>query len=193
MVEIDISTITAEFTSDSDTLADQAAQELANLGSQNPEIFSQLLADSSMDVRWWTVRSLAGIDSPEAHSLLIHALDDPDIPVRQCAALALQQQPVPRAIPALVQTLGCADQLLRRLAGDALIAVGSDAVPDLIAVLQDGPQISRIEAARALALIADTRAVPALFQALDEESAIMEHWAGEGLEKMGIGMVFYSP
>jgi len=21
----------------------------------------------------------------------------------------------------------------------------------------------------------------------------MEHWAGEGLEKMGVGMVFYSP
>jgi HEAT repeat protein len=59
--------------------------------------------------------------------------------------------------------------------------------------LQDGSKFSRIEAARALALIGDTRAVPALFKALDEESAVMEHWAGEGLERMGIGMVFYSP
>lgn len=193
MVEIDISAITAEFTSDSDTRADQAARELANLGSQNPEVFSQLLADSRMDVRWWTVRSLAGIDSPDAQSMIIHALDDPDIPVRQCAALALHQHPVPQAIPGLVQTLGSADPLLRRLAGDALIAAGSDAVPELIAVLQDGSQFSRIEAARALALIGDTRAVPALFEALDEESAVMEHWAGEGLERMGIGMVFYSP
>ena len=29
--------------------------------------------------------------------------------------------------------------------------------------------------------------------ALDDSSALIEYWAGEGLEKMGVGMVFYKP
>jgi HEAT repeat protein len=52
---------------------------------------------------------------------------------------------------------------------------------------------ARIQAARALALIGDTRAIPELFNALDGDSALLEYWAGEGLEKMGVGMVFFTP
>jgi hypothetical protein len=28
---------------------------------------------------------------------------------------------------------------------------------------------------------------------LDSDSAVLEHWASEGLEKMGVGMSFFSP
>jgi len=50
-----------------------------------------------------------------------------------------------------------------------------------------------VEAVRALAKIGDQRAIPALFEALDDNSALIEYWASEGLEKMGVGMVFYKP
>jgi hypothetical protein len=44
-----------------------------------------------------------------------------------------------------------------------------------------------------LAQIGDPRSIPALFTALDEDSALMEYWASEGLEKMGVGIVFFEP
>ena len=44
-----------------------------------------------------------------------------------------------------------------------------------------------------LAKIGDERAIPVLFEALDDSSALIEYWASEGLEKMGVGMVFYKP
>lgn len=193
MNKLELSSIASNFASGSDLVADQTARELAELGSQNLEVYQQLLDDGRPDVRWWAVRSLAEIESPDVTPQLIRALDDADIAVCQCAALALQQQSDARAIPALIQVLNASDQLLRRLAGDALIAAGGDAVPALLEVMQDSPKKARIEAARALALIGDTRAIPELFKALDDESALMEHWAGEGLEKMGVGMVFFSP
>jgi HEAT repeat protein len=46
---------------------------------------------------------------------------------------------------------------------------------------------------RALARIGDQRAIPALFRALDDESALIEYWATKGLEDMGVGMIFFEP
>jgi HEAT repeat protein len=59
--------------------------------------------------------------------------------------------------------------------------------------MQKGEHVARLEAVRALAKIGDERAIPALFDALDNDSALIEYWASEGLEKMGVGMVFYKP
>ena len=189
----EISAIAADFASSSDKRAEKAARDLAATGSQNLEAYTRLLNDRRVDVRWWSVRSLAEIDSPVVIPLLIHSLDDADISVRQCAALALQQQPDPRAIPPLILLLNSSDQLLGRLAGDALLAAGSVAGPALLDVLGNSRPKARIEAMRALALIGDTRAIPEMFEALDGDSALVEHWAGVGLEKMGVGMVFYAP
>ncbi len=85
------------------------------------------------------------------------------------------------------------DALTRRLAGDALVAIGSQIVPQLLDVMQNGEHVARLEATRALAKIGDECAIPALFEALDDGSALIEYWASEGLEKMGVGMVFYKP
>jgi HEAT repeat protein len=193
MNEVNLPAISSIFASGSDHQAEEAAIELAAAGSHNLAVFSQLLTDQHMDVRWWAVRSLAEINSPEVTPLLLQALQDSDNSVRQCAALALQRQPDPRSIPALIRSLKSPDQLLARIAGDALIAAGGDAVPALLEVMQTFPHHARLEAARALGLIGDTRAIPELFKALDGDSALLEHWAGEGLEKMGVGMVFYTP
>ena len=63
----------------------------------------------------------------------------------------------------------------------------------LLDAMQHGEHLARLEAVRALAKIGDQRAIPALFEALDDSSALIEYWASEGLEKMGVGMVFYKP
>jgi HEAT repeat protein len=193
MSKLELTKIASDFAYGSDKIAEGTARDLARLASGDLEVFKQLLKDQRSDVRWWAVRSLAEIESPEITPLLITSLNDADVSVRQCAALALQKHPDQKAIPALIGMLKSTDQLLSRLAGDALIASGADAVPALLEVMQEDHPTARIQAARALALIGDTRAIPELFNALDGDSALLEYWAGEGLEKMGVGMVFFTP
>lgn len=193
MSKLEITKIASDFAYGSDKIAEGTARDLARLASGDLKVYKQLLQDQRADVRWWAVRSLAEIESPEITPLLITSLDDADVSVRQCAALALQKHPDQRAISALIEMLKSTDQLLSRLAGDALVASGGDAVPALLEVMQADHPAARIQAARALALISDTRAIPELFNALDGDSALLEYWAGEGLEKMGVGMVFFAP
>ena len=190
---IDKTDLITEFTSGSDIRAEKAALQLASAGSESLEILSQLSEYQNPDVRWWATRSLAEIHTTEATHLLLKALRDPEPEVRQCAALALRGQPHTESIPQLIHLLSASDQLLARLSGDALIAIGSEAVPPLLAVMDDGSQSARLEAARALAAIGDTRAIPVLFKVFECDSAIMEHWAEQGLEKMGVGTMYFKP
>jgi HEAT repeat protein len=150
-----------------------------------------LASDPDPDARWWAIRTLAAISDPAVPPLLHAALNDPDLDVRQCAALALRIQPDRDAVLTLVRSLSQGDALLARLSGDALIAVGLPAVPSLIEALDGPPGTARTEAARALALIGDQRAIPSLYAALDDHSALVAHWAEEGLTRMGVGMVFF--
>ncbi|MES0359989.1 MAG: HEAT repeat domain-containing protein [Anaerolineales bacterium] len=193
MAEIDKPALLAEFTSGSDEQAEAAALQLAAHGTGSLPLIEEILQDPNEDVRWWAARSLAEIRDPSVTPLLLRALHDPEPAVGQCAALALRYQADPDAIPTLIQRLSLPDRLMARLAADALIATGDESVPALLEVMENKSQPARLEAARALGEIGDPRAIPALFKALDEDSAILEHWAGEGLEKMGIGMVFFNP
>jgi HEAT repeat protein len=176
---------------------DQSAQgrlpALIRQGEAALERLTPLLNHPNPDIRWWVVRALAEIQADSAARLLIKSLGDEDVTVRQCAALALCRRPDIRAVPDLISTLGEPDRLLARLAGQALISLGPPAVPSLIEVMRGGPHIARLEAARALALIGDSRAIPVLFEALDDQSAYVGFWSDEGLDRMGVGMVFFKP
>ncbi len=182
-----------QLTSGDDQSAEAAALALAELGPQVLPALQDLLHSPDPDARWWANRILAELDSPQAASLLIESLQDTDIAVRQCAALALSYRPQEAAVAQLIVALDDTDHLLARLAADALVAAGAMAVPALLDVMQTGNQAARLEAVRALALIGDTRAIPTLFTALDEDSALIEYWADEGLQRMGVGMTFFKP
>jgi HEAT repeat protein len=182
-----------DLTSGDDERAEAAARQVAAFA---PQIFLDLqglLSSPQADSRWWAVRALAEIDDPRVPPLLQTALHDSDLTVRQCAALALRHQPDARAVPDLISMLDAEDRLLARLAADALVAIGEAAVPALLDVMGNAPQAARLEAIRALSRIGDHRSIPVLFAALDEASALVEYWADQGLERMGIGMVFYRP
>ena len=155
------------------------------------EKLSELVRDKNPDLRWWATRAIAEFKGEKAGQLLLTALKDADKSVRHCAALGLSKHPNPKAVSQFIHSLSESDPLLARLAGDALIAHGKDATEALIAALETPQMEIKVEAARALALISDTRAIPALFKLLDSDSVLLEHWAGEGLEKMGVGMRFF--
>ncbi len=86
--------------------------------------------------------------------------------------------------------MGHEDRLLARLAGNALIATGSQAAHLSVDTLENGHAAAQIEAARSLALIGDPSAIPALFKAWQDGSAMIQYWAEEGFERMGVGMQF---
>jgi HEAT repeat protein len=185
----------AELTSGEDERAEAAVAALKEHGEEAVEGLLPLLSDPRPDARWWGLHALAEIPDRRAPPLLAEAVKDPDLSVRQCAALALRRQPAPEAVPALIGALADEDRLFARLAGDALAAVGPAATAPLAKVLQDldQPQQVRLEAARALALIGDTAAIPALFSVLEDESMWIQHWANEGLDRLGVGMSFFKP
>jgi HEAT repeat protein len=175
---------------------ERAEAALPHLAAWSPEVLEPLrdrLFNPEAEVRWWAVRALAEVHDERVPGLLTDALSDPDKGVRWCAGLALRTHPSAKAIPALLPLLSDEDALTRRLAGDALVAIGSPVVPQLLEVIQKGEHVARLEAVRALAKIGDERAIPVLFEALDDSSALIEYWASEGLEQMGVGMVFYRP
>jgi HEAT repeat protein len=59
--------------------------------------------------------------------------------------------------------------------------------------LQEGVPVERIRAAKALVPIESHEAIPALVHALDDENAIVTHYAEDALERMGVGMVLLQP
>jgi HEAT repeat protein len=152
-----------------------------------------LLESDKPDHRWWAVRALAVFDQPAAWDALIRSLGDSESAVRQCAALGLRLRPTPSAIPKLITALGDKDRLVCRLAADALTAIGPMAIPLLDQSVQSENQITRIEAARALAGIRNPQAIPALVAALNDSSSLVVHWAEQGLEWLGMEMLFYKP
>jgi HEAT repeat protein len=79
------------------------------------------------------------------------------------------------------------------LAATALVKIGGAAVPSLIEVVKQGPQSARILALRALAEIKDHRAIQIMMKVMEEDSSLLQHWAKEGLERLGLDMIYIKP
>jgi len=182
-----------DLTSGDDVKAESAARKLAASGDIALQKLQELCTHTQAEVRWWAVRALAEFPGEQSAPALIQALGDKDRAVRQCAALALYQRPTEAAVPALLKTMSSSDSLLARLSANALVSLGSPAVPGLLELMEKADSAVRLEAARALASIADPRAIPAFMRALEEGSALLDYWASEGLERMGVGMVYFKP
>jgi HEAT repeat protein len=151
-------------------------------------------ASREPETRALAATALGAIKSEDALAALLPLSADPDATVRAAAFHALGQQRAAEAVTPLLFALSDRSPYLARLAADALIQIGEPAVLPLIEALDHEvePRV-RVNLARALALIADARAIPALFRALDDESHLVEHWADAGLEKMGVGQVYFKP
>ena len=182
----------ADLTSGDETRAEGAVPGLVALGEQAFPALRDLLNSTDADQRWWALRTLAG--APRARTeWLLPFLNDPAPAVRQAAALGLCGRPDETAIRPLVRALSDADSMVSSLACSALVVIGKAAVPSLLEIPKDAPQMARINATRALAEIADHSAIPALMAALEEDSVMMQHWAEEGLERLGLNMVYLKP
>lgn len=193
----DIDPFLEALSSGSDAAVEEAIENFHKLSTpQASSVMNALLPlmkSPDPNTRWWAIRGLAALDDSRVVEHLLFALDDPEPMVRQCGALGLRLHPRPNAVPALIKRLEDEEHLVVNLAVDALVVIGEASVLPLIDVLQQGGQTARPAAARALAQISDPRAISALFSVLEDDSALVEHWAAEGLERMGVGMTFFKP
>jgi HEAT repeat protein len=184
--------LVADLTSENEARAEAAAAELAHLGGTALTPLESLLQSSVVDERWWAVRTLAQMDTPPLE-WLIDALRDPSNEVREAAALALSAHPDEMAVPGLVRVLSDADGLLATLVANALTAIGKPAVPKLLEAFNNARPQARIQIMRSLAEIRDHRAISTMLKATDEDSAMLNYWAQEGLERLGLNMVYIKP
>jgi len=192
MTELEL--LLVELTSGDDMRAEQAAVRISAHGSAGIDALKSLARSNDLDARWWAVRALAGFEQvDETAPELIAALDDESTEVRQAAAMALCHPPNPQAISPLTQALSDSDPMTANLASRALALVGVKATPALLEILKSGTGSAKMEAARALAEIKDPRAIPGLMKALQTDSALLQYWISNGLDKMGLGMVYLKP
>jgi len=182
----------ADLTSGDESRAEAAASQLAQLGDSALIPLKGLLDSSDADHRWWAVRTLAQIPDVDA-GLFLTVLSDSSVEVRQAAALALATHPLEEAAPLLVRALNDADSMVQTLAANALIAIGRSVVPILLGALDAVPQSAQIQIMRALAEMRDHRAIPAMLKATESNSVMLNYWANEGLERLGLNMVYIKP
>jgi HEAT repeat protein len=187
-----------DLTSGDEARAEAAVTPLIGLGEDAVPALLDLTRSPDTDTRWWGLRVLAG--SPQLKTeWLVPFLNDPAPEVRQCAALGLAGKPDESAVEPLVRALNDEDSMVATLAANALVKIGSPSVPALIeaakrqSVEGSGSQSQRIHALRALAEIRDHRAIPIMMQVMQEDSALLQHWAQEGLERLGLDMVYIKP
>ncbi len=170
----------------------RAQAALERVTSEDLPQLTSALANGDADTRAWAAAALARLPGEPATHALIAASVDPNPDARAAILYALGQRRAPEAVTPLLFALSTPDSYLARVAADALIQIGAPAVPSLIEALNREVETRvRVNLARALALIGDTRAIPALFRALDDDSHLVTHWADEGLERMGVGQVYF--
>lgn len=194
MSVVEMQTLLAELTSGDDTRAENSIPAIVELGMAAMPALLELTHAEETDTRWWAVRALAASPHTRTEDLL-PLLSDSAPEVRAAAALALCNHPHESAIAALIKTLADEDSLTAGLAGNALAKIGSPSVPSLLKVMDEAPTGIRAQsmALRALSDIRDHRAIPVMMKCLSGESAVLQYWAQEGLERLGLNMVYIKP
>lgn len=182
----------ADLISGDESRAEGAAYGLAQSGESVFPALESLLQSSEADHRWWAVRTLAQMSAPRLE-WLIQSLGDPSAEVRAAAALALSAHPAEEAGPALIQALNDDDNMVGMLAANALIAIGKSVVPTLLDAFPNVSQRARIQIMRTLAELRDHRAIRLMMSAMGEDSAMLNYWAKECLERLGLNMVYIKP
>lgn len=187
-----IDDLVADLTGRDDSAAEAAASKLAEGGELSLPAVQGLLESTDAEHRWWAVRTLAAMTSPRT-DLLLGALGDEAAEVRAAAALALAAHPSEAAVSALAGTLSDEDNLVAVLAVNALVKLGGACVPQLIDAYDQAPARGRIQIMRALAELRDPRSIKLMMNAMNDGSAALQYWAQEGLERLGLNMVYLRP
>jgi HEAT repeat protein len=188
----ELSQLLADLSSGKDSLAEKAVEQIIALGKDGIPGLLNLRESKDEDTRWWAYCALGQLQDADVN-WFISGLKDPSPEVRESSAMALCHTSHPKATLPLISALSDSDRMVTTLAGNALIGIGKEATLDLIKIMEEGSPPAKIEAARALAEIKDTRAIPALMAGSENGSEMVKFWSNQGLENLGVGMVYFTP
>jgi HEAT repeat protein len=188
----DLAQLLADLSSGDDRLAEKAVTKIIDLGKDGIPELLKLRESKDDDTRWWAYCALGQMQVADAN-WFIPGLKDPSPDVRESSAMALCHNPHPKATFPLISVLSDEDRMVATLAGNALIGIGKETTLELIKVMEEGTPPAKIEAARALAEIKDTRAISALMTGSENGSEMVKFWSKQGLENLGVGMVYFNP
>jgi HEAT repeat protein len=172
---------------------EETAIALGRFGAAALEPLDALTGSHEADTRWWAARALAEVGGEGAVASLVHVLEDPDADVRACACLALGRIGAVTAAPALATRLADESTFVAGIAADALSMLGEGALPALVSMLRHERPGVRLLAVRALERIGTEQAIEPLCGVLEDPSYLVGRSALEALEKLGVGMVYFSP
>jgi len=167
-----------------------AVRALGRIGSKNVAgpLALVLVSDGDAEVRAEAAKALAHveIEDPVFVSMLLTGLKDPSPLVRVPVARLLGRLEDPRVVEPLLEALEDPHWKVRRNAENALVSMGSDAVPKLIEQLAvtEGPK--RLDVIMLLGEIGDPRAVEPLQAMRAEKKGTPEVRAAIGL---ALGMI----
>lgn len=182
------------FKSKDDSACEAEAIALGQQGETGLQNLKQLLTTDDTDLRFWAVRGLWANGSPEAVVLLIETLDDKEEMVRSGAALALGELKAEASVDALARLLAGDTATAGDHAADALAKIGSQSASVLIEAMSHQDAQIRRRAAKALIPVESREAIRVLFEALEDESYMVRHYAELALARMGVGqMVYFQP
>lgn len=174
-----------------DEACEAEAIALGQNGKTGLQALNQLLTNDESDLRFWAVRGLWANGSPEAVTRLIETLEDEAEMVRSGAALALGELKAEAAVEALAHLLTTDPSACGNHAADALAKIGSPSAQVLIKAMKQEDARVRRRAAKALIPVESHKAIPVLFEALEDESYMVRHYAEEALRRMGVGQMVY--
>jgi len=183
--------LVAELIGGDETAAERAASQLAQRRGAQVDVL-ELLDSVDAEHRWWAVRCLAAMSAPRP-DWFTRALEDEEASVRAAAALALAAHPTASTAGPLVTALSDSENLVAVMAVHALSKIGEAAVPALVDAYPGAPPRGKIQIMRALAELGDPRSIRLMMAALEEDSAAVQYWAQEGLDRLGLTMVYLKP
>src|SRR3990172_2188071 len=120
----DAAHLVGELLSDDEERAEGAVLALGRRGASALDIVLPLCDFAEAETRWWALRAAAEIFDPRASAALAAALEDPDLAVRQAAALGLRLQPNPGAAADLFAALEDPSTLVQHWAERGLEDLG---------------------------------------------------------------------
>ena len=180
-----------QFNSLDDSACEAQAIALGEQGEVGLQTLQQLLKSADADLRFWAVRGLWANGSPAAVARLIETLEDENEMVRSGATLALGELKAEAAIEALARLVTTDDSASGDHAADALAKIGPPSAQVLIEAMRSKQARVRRRAAKALIPVESKKAIPVLFEALDDESYTVRHYAENALARMGVGQMVY--
>ncbi len=191
MIENPLALLHSAIAAGDDDLAEELAQQLPAGNEHHLAALTAWLTDPDPNWRWWGVRALAvaawrGAQANARLELLRQRLHDTEPSVRCAAALAIAELKLTAAAADLIEMLNDPNGWVRAAAAAALALLGEGVVPALAAVLAAGPPGARARAAHALSKIRTLETAQVFYHYLDDDNQLVQTYAFDTLEQMGL-------